>query len=1416
MGTGSNAHIGIDNFSLTALGAATPEINVKQGATNLASGDTYTYPNTLINTTRSATFTIENTGSGALTLTGTAPDFVTLSGTNASEFSITQQPASATVAASGTTTFVVTFAPTTAGAKTAKLTVANDDANEGTYEINLSGTALASLPTPEINVVQGATAIASGDTYSGFTPTVLGSSSTTTFTIQNTSATDPLTLGSFNFSGPFALSGTAPTTVAANSSVTFDVVFTPTTASAATGSVSIVNDDANENPYLINFSAQGLNPTPVITAINPTSRLAGGAGFSLVVTGSNFLSSSVVYFNGVALTTTFNSATQLTAAVPASAVATAGSFPVTVVSPTPGGGTSNAINFEVLPGPLVIQDFEDTPPANVWSYTGTITRLSGNSAVADRPSNSPLFTSGSKAWGVTNGDVTVTFSNQSLIGYRNAFVTFRLAAWSLGSGSNGMDAADNVNVEVSLDGGTTWRSTLQVNGNGNAHWDYTGTGSAETTYDGDDTPAEFATPGGGLRVDGISTVKINLPATATQVRVRITMLNNSGGERWTVDDVALYGIPAPAPTITSFTPNQGPYGTTVTVTGTNFVSGATGVLFNGTPATVVNVLSSTQVEAQVPIGASTGKVSVVVGGQTAISVDDFTVIIPRYYAKATGALNDAASYGSNPDGSGPAPASLATAGIELIVVNNLAPTISANLTLGAGSKLIVGNGVAPVNLTIPAAFNLVGTVDLTANSTLTVLDLTPTYTLGTVDPASTVDFAQAGNFTVPVLAGPGYGNLKLTNGQKRFADGVYVVRGNLTVENVTGYNGSDDSPFTTVELGGNYTLLGTVTYPPNTANATNGSRFTLNLVNPTTPQVLSGNGKPIELFRLNVLAGTATPVLNTVGGSSHLFIGNSGNGTLNLAAGTLLDLNGNNLTIRANGTLGPQAASGQLTGTASSAIFIDKTGSNAAGSLRIAPGQKLGRLLVNIPNGSGELTLANSTEIDSLDLTSGFLIIGANNTLTLNGPVTAGAAADAQFVGSATSSLTFGGTDSIAQINFSTIAAERQLLNLTLNRAAGGSAVPLGNSLPVANLVLTNGVVQLSNTTHRLTATTVTGGNATSYVNGNLVRPVAFATTDPLPVFFPVGTAAAYRPLTFTVVPDAAGTASYRARAVAGDAPAWPLPADIANVSRISYHEVERVAGTLAAVAGSTVTLPFGSGDGVNDLPNLRVVQNDTDAASYVNLGGTPAGTPANGSITAAISAANFRQDQFNVFALANAEDGDNPLPVVLTSFSATQQGPAAQLRWTTSSEKNSAYFEVLRSTNGREFTTVGRVEAAGNSAAPRSYSLLDAQLPAAATLYYRLRQVDADGTAALSAVVMLKPASCLAVALYPNPAAERLTLETAAPVQWQVRNGLGQTLLRGTASGLTTVDVSSLPAGVYHLEARSGQQRTVQKFVKR
>jgi hypothetical protein len=100
------------------------------------------------------------------------------------------------------------------------------------------------------------------------------------------------------------------------------------------------------------------------------------------------------------------------------------------------------------------------------------------------------------------------------------------------------------------------------------------------------------------------------------------------------------------------------------------------------------------------------------------------------------------------------------------------------------------------------------------------------------------------------------------------------------------------------------------------------------------------------------------------------------------------------------------------------------------------------------------------------------------------------------------------------------------------------------------------------------------------------------------------------------------------------------------------------------------------------------------------------------------------------------------PLPVELTRFAGRIDGSSVQLSWQTASEQNSDQFIVTRSTDNRNFEPIGQLNAAGNSNDIRNYTFTDARLPTESQLYYRLEQVDLDGTMTPSRIISLQQAN--------------------------------------------------------------------------
>jgi hypothetical protein len=123
------------------------------------------------------------------------------------------------------------------------------------------------------------------------------------------------------------------------------------------------------------------NPVPSITSLAPSSAMAGSPGFTLTVNGGNFVTSSVVRWNGANRPTTVVSGAQLRASIASTDIAASGSAQVTVFNPAPGGGTSNVKSFgvNVTGKDLVIEGLTVSPQA-----AGAAEKVTVSHAVANR------------------------------------------------------------------------------------------------------------------------------------------------------------------------------------------------------------------------------------------------------------------------------------------------------------------------------------------------------------------------------------------------------------------------------------------------------------------------------------------------------------------------------------------------------------------------------------------------------------------------------------------------------------------------------------------------------------------------------------------------------------------------------------------------------------------------------------------------------------------------------------------------------------------------------------------------------------------------------------------------------------------------------------------------------------------------
>ena len=188
-------------------------------------------------------------------------------------------------------------------------------------------------------------------------------------------------------------------------------------------------------------------------------------------------------------------------------------------------------------------------------------------------------------------------------------------------------------------------------------------------------------------------------------------------------------------------------------------------------------------------------------------------------------------------------------------------------------------------------------------------------------------------------------------------------------------------------------------------------------------------------------------------------------------------------------------------------------------------------------------------------------------------------------------------------------------------------------------------------------------------------------------------------------------------------------------------------------------------------------------------------------------------------------------LPVTLLSFAGKKDGPINLLQWRTATEQNNRGFELQKSANGIEFSSIGFVATkanGGNSTGQLSYQYTDKK-PLSAGGYYRLKQVDFDGKFSYSKIVFIKGEGVtqLSIAsLYPNPTHQLLNAVLEAPiaqrVQLVIADLAGKVVMQQTmelqkGANNTAVNVASLAKGVYVVKVvcANGCEAAVSKFVK-
>ncbi|PZF73442.1 T9SS type A sorting domain-containing protein [Taibaiella soli] len=186
-----------------------------------------------------------------------------------------------------------------------------------------------------------------------------------------------------------------------------------------------------------------------------------------------------------------------------------------------------------------------------------------------------------------------------------------------------------------------------------------------------------------------------------------------------------------------------------------------------------------------------------------------------------------------------------------------------------------------------------------------------------------------------------------------------------------------------------------------------------------------------------------------------------------------------------------------------------------------------------------------------------------------------------------------------------------------------------------------------------------------------------------------------------------------------------------------------------------------------------------------------------------------------------------NPAPLGLTllNFSGTLSNKTVFLKWQSANEKNTSYFDVLRSEDAREWNSVGKVAAAGTKTTTSDYALNDdIRSVISNSIYYRLRMVDLDGSYTYSNTLTFYPGKDNNdfVKVYPTAVSkgEDVTVafsDSYIAGQVAVFNSVGQLITKSNVdnSGKITIGTTDLAAGMYFVKLMSAQSNTdIARFI--
>lgn len=766
-------------------------------------------------------------------------------------------------------------------------------------------------------------------------------------------------------------------------------------------------------------------------------------------------------------------------------------------------------------------------------------------------------------------------------------------------------------------------------------------------------------------------------------------------------------------------------------------------------------------------------------------------------------------------------------------------TVAANVSsdqvvIDAGGTLNVSSGVT---WTIS---NATAALDLTNNGTL-VNSGTITISAGAAysNAASSIYRHSQNGGTIPTATWASNSTCEVTGVTTSLPSGINQSFGNLTWNN-TGQTSSLGLN-TNMSIQGNFTMqssgsarlqltdafFSNKTFSIGGNYVGTGGEFRLSQSSGTGTMTVSGNCTLSGgiLMGNNSTAGTTTTIngnLSMSGTSSLIIVSSSAASTVNVLGN--MSFTGGTLTMTESTGTGTLKVAGDFTHTGGT---ITETGTpageiifNGSSMQTYTSGGTISNAINFTVNngaylqmaaetttitGGGTFTLVNGGKL-GVKSTGGISTSGATGNIRVTGTRTFNTGAD----------YIYNGTSN--QITGSGLPATTR--NLTFDNTAN---ITLTNSTAATGtLSLTNGIVS-TNTKELIlgSGAVATLSRTNGYVIGNFKRWIAASTTSGLE--FPVGCAGYYNGITldFTSAPTAAGYIISTFTTGYPDNYGLPFTDNSEECTTYGSGWWTLTAGN--TFAGGTYTASARA-EGFTGITNFTLLH-----LMYRPQGGSPWTT--NGSHAAPTGTATIpyvnRTGMTLLGDLGITSTGSNPLPVTLISFNVKENKGTADITWATATESNSSYFMVQRSSNGKDFTNLVRVNAAGNSNVIKNYKANDPN-PLPGISYYRLHQVDVNGASenfAPKSFIMKSKETIKSFSTYPNPFKSDLTMSFESIVSenmtmniYTPQGVLVYSSVISVEKGKNAIELpalNKLMAGTYIITLGEGETKVKQTFVK-